>query len=819
MHLIFIVLILLTGSSAFADWTGCVVDSDNKPLSGIGVSDGLNVVQTASDGSFSLPQREAARFLFVSTPAGMRAKDRFYAPIQAEKTDYTFVLEPFAPSQGETIRFIQVSDVEISGGQEIWIENLRQHAKIANCAFLISSGDICYPDGLKFNAQKVNSNTMGLPVYYSVGNHDLVSGKYGEELFEKQFGPCWYSFNAGPVHFVVTPMPSGDYRPSYSVVQVAQWLKNDLAQLPEGTPVVVFNHSAPAGGKFNSPAMFRYGSGENAIDMKSINLKAWLFGHYHTSVFDQNEETGTIFGSVAPPNKGGIDHSVGTFYVYTIGKSGIESIQTRSSYVDHHVAIAAFEKTAKLISAEESKTNQSSDKVPLHLLISAYDSAVPVEHAAYSIIGKNNKTDEKSEANQQDQTISNGTLNQVSPWIWEAACSFPTDFSEREISVQADIRFADGKTISVVRPLVDNSDAANAILTSLWTTNVGNETLFGEPIPFDGGTIVATADDGNRTRCAVIALDKTGAIRWKTKTNNSVKCAMATDGTRVFAMDQAWNVYALDGKTGEILWTDSQGAEPTPLIAAPIYRDGVLFAGQGNGLKAYQAATGKVLWQNTAWSGGEGTTARHSFFGNLLLVSANWRALYAHDPQTGKLLWSAKHDQLRFRSSAMVPLVDNTGREVILGASSLSLQTLDPNNGALLTSVKTSKNLQTASTPLIFDDLILVGSADSGLQAFDRATFQLLWEVKTGTNLIYSSPYTSPEQSTIEATAVRVGKYVVVGALDGYLYVIEPTRRSGTVVEKRNLGAPILSSAALAPDGKTLFVSDFGGNVHAFGLK
>ena len=30
-----------------------------------------------------------------------------------------------------------------------------------------------------------------------LANHDLVKGKYGEELFESIYGPVYYSFDAG----------------------------------------------------------------------------------------------------------------------------------------------------------------------------------------------------------------------------------------------------------------------------------------------------------------------------------------------------------------------------------------------------------------------------------------------------------------------------------------------------------------------------------------------------------------------------------------------------------------------------------------------
>jgi hypothetical protein len=70
----------------------------------------------------------------------------------------------------------------------------------------------------------------------------MTPGAAGETHFESMFGPCWRSFEAGGIHFVVTPMPRGDFKPSYTMDEVADWVRNDLAMVPKGMPVVFFNH-------------------------------------------------------------------------------------------------------------------------------------------------------------------------------------------------------------------------------------------------------------------------------------------------------------------------------------------------------------------------------------------------------------------------------------------------------------------------------------------------------------------------------------------------------------------------------------------------
>lgn len=90
--------------------------------------------------------------------------------------------------------------------------------------FLLMGSDTFYAD-IRYSVN------MEVPVYYCIGNHDLVKGKYGEELFESIYGPVYYSFDAGNTHYIVTPMWVGDYRPGYTKEDVYHWLKNDLAQI------------------------------------------------------------------------------------------------------------------------------------------------------------------------------------------------------------------------------------------------------------------------------------------------------------------------------------------------------------------------------------------------------------------------------------------------------------------------------------------------------------------------------------------------------------------------------------------------------------
>ena len=59
--------------------------------------------------------------------------------------------------------------------------------------------------------------------------------------------------------------------------------------------------------------------------------------------------------------------------------------------------------------------------------------------------------------------------------------------------------------------------------------------------------------------------------------------------------------------------------------------------GFGNYLQAIDVKTGKTLWINEAWSGGEGATSTMIIADDVLITGSNWRALYAHNIEDGKL--------------------------------------------------------------------------------------------------------------------------------------------------------------------------------------
>lgn len=156
-------------------------------MANVAVSDGLNVVLTDSKGHFSLPGHASQRFVTVSSPSGYKTVGNHYLRIEPATALYDFALTRYDDdaSRDGSHRFIQVTDTEIfnTSGNEAWVDDIRRYAANEKAAFVVHTGDICYKNGMTEHIKLMNSDNMGLPVYYCIGNHDLVDGSYGEEFF------------------------------------------------------------------------------------------------------------------------------------------------------------------------------------------------------------------------------------------------------------------------------------------------------------------------------------------------------------------------------------------------------------------------------------------------------------------------------------------------------------------------------------------------------------------------------------------------------------------------------------------------------------
>ncbi|MEO1654435.1 MAG: calcineurin-like phosphoesterase family protein, partial [Bacteroidota bacterium] len=238
------------------------VTSKGKGIAGVGVTDGLQVVATKADGSFEIQSNTNQSFVSLSMPSGYKVPlnptgtASFYKALP-EKGNQTFkanfellaqedpddqhqilvLADPQTQDQEEMQRFHNETIPDV----QAWLKTN------AAPAYSVACGDIMFDHLELYPEYEKAVQKMGIPGFQVVGNHDVnVAAKTEEtsvKTFMQHFGPTYYSFNRGEIHYVVLDNVFwyGGYM-GYLDQDQLDWLKADLALVEKGKTVVVFAH-------------------------------------------------------------------------------------------------------------------------------------------------------------------------------------------------------------------------------------------------------------------------------------------------------------------------------------------------------------------------------------------------------------------------------------------------------------------------------------------------------------------------------------------------------------------------------------------------
>lgn len=272
---------------------------EERGIPGVMVSNGEAVVLSGADGHYEIavPEREGGVDVFMTKPAD------YEVPLDEQlipQFSYTHMPEGspelrfggIAPTgelpsavnfplvrSGHVLSYGQVSErfrVVVSGDTQPYSNNevgyvrdtlAREVAGTDNVEFVIVEGDVVGDDlGLLPRFKEVMS-VSNAPLYLVPGNHDLdfdaKSDAHSLDTFRREFGPAYYSFDVGDVHFVVIddmsypcmPAENADGRhefcddpenePTYNgIIDARQmrWLENDLSHVDPDRLIVVNLH-------------------------------------------------------------------------------------------------------------------------------------------------------------------------------------------------------------------------------------------------------------------------------------------------------------------------------------------------------------------------------------------------------------------------------------------------------------------------------------------------------------------------------------------------------------------------------------------------
>lgn len=291
------------------------VRSAGKGVKGVVVSDGYSVVATNAAGKYEMPLHPDANAVFISTPAGYafaqekgiarhyrlirdanlrKAIDFDLAPLGVDDDEHQFVI--WADPQVKTN-----SDVEKMMAHAV--PDVQQFVEKAGTGVLlhgITVGDIVWDNHELFASYNEAVGKMGIPFFQCIGNHDMDykgGDENSDDTFQQLYGPTYYSFNRGKVHYIVLDdvryLGKERKYDGYISQNQLDWLQKDLAFVPKEHLVIVNVHIPVHNAVKNNLDLYAVLKDRNVHIMSGHT-------HYHRNViigniFEHNH--GTVCGA------------------------------------------------------------------------------------------------------------------------------------------------------------------------------------------------------------------------------------------------------------------------------------------------------------------------------------------------------------------------------------------------------------------------------------------------------------------------------------------------------------------------------------------
>jgi len=250
-------------------------DEGEAGIPGVGVSNGRAIVTTDAQGAYAL-EIEGDAVIFVvkprdwSPPRDDRNRWRFYYVHRPGGSPaYKFPgVEPTGPlpasldfalrrsPEPDRFKMLLLGDTQPRDAREVAFiaRDIVADLVGTDAALGVALGDNTFDQHHLAPDLTALLATVGCTWHYVAGNHDLnydsPTDEGANESFLRHYGPPYYAFNYGPVHFVVLENihwhpAEGEKKAHYtSGLDPAQleFLRNDLATVPKDRLVVLLMH-------------------------------------------------------------------------------------------------------------------------------------------------------------------------------------------------------------------------------------------------------------------------------------------------------------------------------------------------------------------------------------------------------------------------------------------------------------------------------------------------------------------------------------------------------------------------------------------------
>lgn len=251
------------------------MDANERGIPGVFVSNGIELVQTDSEGRYSIPVSDDAIIFVIKprdwmTPVNEDNLPRFFYLHKPNGYPENFIYDGVSPTGPlpERIDFPLYEETGISEFKMVVFGdpqpyNIEQIDFLADdiikelvdkddLEFGMTMGDIVGDDLDLFSPLNQAVSKIGIPWYNVLGNHDVnfqaPSDELSDETFERVFGPANYAFVYGDVHFIVVdnvimdePVGSTRYVGGLRPDQI-EFVSNYLNVVPKEDLIVLTMH-------------------------------------------------------------------------------------------------------------------------------------------------------------------------------------------------------------------------------------------------------------------------------------------------------------------------------------------------------------------------------------------------------------------------------------------------------------------------------------------------------------------------------------------------------------------------------------------------
>jgi outer membrane protein assembly factor BamB len=320
----------------------------------------------------------------------------------------------------------------------------------------------------------------------------------------------------------------------------------------------------------------------------------------------------------------------------------------------------------------------------------------------------------------------------------------------------------------------------------VWKVEVEKGAFEGTPVIANG--VVYLGDMDGKVYAWNLA---DGKELWTYKVESGFIAAPAIRGNLLFIGDIDGKFSALDIKTGQPKWTFAAEAEIDN--GANFWKENVLFGSQDANLYCLNAESGKLVWK---FAIGDQIRCMPTVVGDRSFVAGCDSTLHIIDLTMGKEASSVPIES----PTGVTPAV--LGDNVYFGTEGGVMLAVNWKEAKIAWKAEDKGSSQPyRSSPAVQEGIVVVGSRNRRVEAFDPQTGNELWSFAT--------------KQRIDSSPVIVGERVFVGAADGRLYALD--LKTGKPLWEYQATGGFTGSPAVA-DGKLVIATDRG-VVYCFGGK